>query len=179
MLRADGARPEGRRSSPGRDPRTSTFRTGPPTLAWMAREPDVSEATDMAAFTARTVGASEAATFVVAPDGTIVSWSEEAERLFGRPLWAALGRPCDEVVAGRFPDGRPACVAACPLRLEAPLGIPPASYDLVVTGPFKGARPRLLRTHHVALRDPLGYCAGLLHVVDPAERPLRARRASS
>lgn len=179
MLPVGGPSPEGRRSHPGRDPRTSPFGTAPPTLQSMTREPDVSEATDMAAFTARTVGASEAATFVVAPDGTIVSWSEEAERLFGRPLWAALGRPCHEVVAGSFPDGRPACVAACPLRLEAPLGIPPASYDLVVTGPFKGARPRLLRTHHVALRDPLGYCAGLLHVVDPVEHPRRAKRASN
>lgn len=138
-----------------------------------------SEATDLAAFTARTVGASEAATFVVAVDGTIVSWSPEAEALFGRPLWAALGRPCHEVVAGRFTNGCPACSADCPVRLEARLGVPPPTYDLLVTTPLRGERPRLMRTHHVVLRDPLGYVAALLHVVDPDARSTRAARKAT
>ncbi|HEX6488280.1 MAG TPA: hypothetical protein VF137_05310 [Candidatus Dormibacteraeota bacterium] len=63
-------------------------------------EPDVDDAVEMAAFTAHTIGSSEAATFVVATDGTIVSWSEGAERLFRRPAWNAVGKRCHEVLAG-------------------------------------------------------------------------------
>ncbi len=133
-------------------------------------EPDFDDAVEMASFTARAIGPSEAATFVVAVDGTIVSWSEQAERLFRRPSWAALGRPCHDVVRGLYPDGCPACTAACPVRLDARLGFSPPSYDLLVPAPTPGQPPRRVRMHHVTMRDPLGYVAGLLHVADPVDR---------
>lgn len=129
-------------------------------------EPDFNDAVQMAAFTAQAIGSSEAATFVVAVDGTIVSWSEEAERLFQRPAWAAIGRPCYQVVRGVFTDGCDACVKDCPVRLESRLGVSPPSYDLLVSAPSEERR-KLVTTHHVTLRDPLGYVAGVLHVVTP------------
>lgn len=132
-------------------------------------EPDPADSVEMASFTAQAIGASEAATFVVAIDGTIVSWSEEAERLFRRPAWAAIGRPCHEVVRGLYTDGCEACVKDCPARLEARLGVSPPSYDLLVSAPSDDQR-RLVTTHHVTLRDPLGYVSGLLHVVAPRHR---------
>lgn len=108
---------------------------------------------------------------MVAVDGTIVSWSPEAERLFKTPGWDAVGRPCHEVVAGTFTNGAAACVVGCPVRRKARLGVAPPSYDLQVGN-------RLLRVHHVALWDPAGYIAGVLHVVDPDVRvPLRTRRS--
>lgn len=135
------------------------------------REPDFSDAVEMAAFTAQAVGPSQAATFVVAVDGTIVSWSEEAERLFRRPAWAAVGRPCHEVVRGLHPDGCAACTQTCAVRLDARLGFSPPSYDLLVPSSASPGEPmRRLRTHHVTLRDPLGYVSGLLHVVEPLDR---------
>jgi PAS domain-containing protein len=135
------------------------------------QEPDPENAVEMAAFTAQAIGPSAAATFVVASDGTIVSWSEEAARLFSRPSWAAVGRPCHQVVAGLHPDGCPACTQNCRVRLDARLGSSPPSYDLRVPASPGGPPARPVRVHHVALRDPLGYAAGLLHVLEPARRP--------
>jgi PAS domain-containing protein len=120
----------------------------------------------MAAFTAQAIGPSEAATFVAAVDGTIVSWSEEAERLFARPSWAAVGRPCHQVLRGLHTDGEPACVKNCPVRLNARLGVSPPSYELLVPAPSADRR-KFVTAHHVALRDPLGYVSGILHVVTP------------
>jgi hypothetical protein len=130
-------------------------------------EPDFNNPVDMAAFTARAIGPSEAATFVVAVDGTIVSWSKEAEFLFQRPSWAAVGRPCHEVVRGLHRDGCQACFKDCPVRLDAQLGFSPQSYDLLVPSTSAGAPLRRVRAHHVTLYDPLGYASGLLHVVEP------------
>ena len=143
------------------------------------QEPDFNDAVEMAAFTAQAIGPSEAATFVVAVDGTIVSWSEEAERLFQRPSWAAVGRQCHEVVRGLYTDGCPACTKACPVRVEARLGYSPPSYDLLVPAPSEAGPSRRFRVHHVTLRDPLGYVSGLLHVVEPAHRPRHASEAAA
>ena len=142
-------------------------------------EPDFDDGVEMAAFTAQAIGPSEAATFVVAVDGTIVSWSEEAERLLQRPSWAAVGRQCHEVVRGLYTDGCRACTKACPARFEARLGFSPPSYDLLVPIPSAGGPPRRFRVHHVTLRDPLGYVSGLLHVVEPAGRPRHAVAAAT
>ena len=128
-------------------------------------------AVDMAAFTAQSIGESEAATFVAAVDGTIVSWSESAERLLRRPAWAVLGKPCHEVVRGLGLDGSEVCRADCPIRLEARLGVAPNSQDLLVQRGPAGARSRMVRVHHVTLKDPLGYVSGLLHVLEPSEHP--------
>ncbi|HEX6488279.1 MAG TPA: hypothetical protein VF137_05305 [Candidatus Dormibacteraeota bacterium] len=47
--------------------------------------------------------------------------------------------------------------------------------DLLTGAGPEGAGARLLRIHHVALADPFGYNAGLLHVVEPEARPHSTR----
>jgi len=139
------------------------------------REPDLDSAVDMAAFTAQSIGSSAAATFVVAVDGTIVSWSDEAARLFRRPAWDAVGRPCHEVVGGLELDGTEGCTEKCPIRLQCRLGVAPPSRDLLAPRSPGADADRMLRVHHVTLNDPLGYVAGVLHVVEPVAHPHRSR----
>jgi PAS domain S-box-containing protein len=49
----------------------------------------------------------------------IVLWNKQAERLFGRPARAVLGKPCHEIVGGRDVHGNLYCYRACAVAHQA------------------------------------------------------------
>ena len=49
----------------------------------------------------------------------IILWNKEAERVFGRPARAVLGKTCHEIMGGRDIHGNLYCYRACPVAHQA------------------------------------------------------------
>jgi DNA-binding CsgD family transcriptional regulator len=124
---------------------------------------------------ARQVADPAEAAFVVALDGTVVSWNTAAVELFGVPLRQALGAPCQAIVRGRTALGQPLCCMGCPPLETARTGHSAPPFDLTVPA-SRGLDQRRVRVHVVTLRDPDGQPQGVLHLVEDAEAQRRRER---
>jgi PAS domain-containing protein len=118
--------------------------------------------------TAMIEGAGDPA-YVVDDRGTIVSWNQAAVRFFGIPAQRAVGRACAGLVRGCGPDGEAVCVSDCPLLNSARRGRSPAATDIVVRCGGLPSTRRRVRVHHLAVADPEGRPAGLLHLLSELE----------
>jgi PAS domain S-box-containing protein len=70
------------------------------------------------------------AVFAVDNQMRVVFWNLAAERVFGVDAGAAMGRRCDEIVAGYEPGGPRLCVADCRIIGCARRGHAAETYDL-------------------------------------------------
>jgi PAS domain S-box-containing protein len=60
----------------------------------------------------------------------VVYWNAAAERIFGVEAASAIGRRCDEIVAGFETSGSPLCTSECRVIGCAQRGHAPEAYDL-------------------------------------------------
>jgi DNA-binding CsgD family transcriptional regulator len=124
---------------------------------------------------ARLFADAEQASFIVALDGTIVTWNTAAAHAFGIPAWQAIGRPCPGVVGGCSPDGTPFCRVGCAVQRDAAAGRSSPPMDLVL-GRGRPREGRRLRMHLLGLKDEHGTPLGVLHLVeDVHQHRLRER----
>jgi PAS domain S-box-containing protein len=68
--------------------------------------------------------------FAVDPQMRVVYWNRAAQRIFGVDAAAALGRPCDEIVAGYLTSGATLCMPDCRVMGCARRGHAAETYDL-------------------------------------------------
>jgi DNA-binding CsgD family transcriptional regulator len=104
--------------------------------------------------------------FSVDPNGVILSWNEDAERVLGWRAEEVLGRSCFELLAGRDLFGNRYCGGRCPIRSSAAGGVPTEPYVVVM----KGA----VREHAVCVRaapfpQPGPAYSALVHAVEERE----------
>lgn len=118
--------------------------------------------------------AAEAA-FIVALDGTVVSWNAAAAELFGIPRWQAIGAPCPSLVRGRTAQGQVVCCAGCSVLQIAASGRSASPMDLSVPA-RRGAGRRTLRVHVVTLKDQDGQPRAVLHLVEDVDEQRRRER---
>lgn len=71
------------------------------------------------------------AAFTVDLQGEILTWNKSAERLFGYPASAVVGRNCAEIVAGRIPNGK-VCREPCDLLDCIRAGRDVDNYDMEI-----------------------------------------------
>lgn len=69
--------------------------------------------------------------FAVDQQMRVVFWNDVAARMFGVDAGAALGRRCDDIVAGFEASGAPLCVADCRVMGCSRRGHAAETYDLV------------------------------------------------
>lgn len=106
---------------------------------------------------------SGAAVFCTGPDGRIVEWNPEAERLTGVRAADAEGRPCWDVVAGRDSEGGIVCHPGCSTARLARQGWPVRCLEVHARTP---AGPKRLLLSTIVLSEDEGPV--ILHVVHEA-----------
>jgi PAS domain S-box-containing protein len=109
--------------------------------------------------------------FAVDHQMRVVYWNAAAERIFGVEPEAAVGRRCDEIVAGFAPSGSRLCGAECQVMSCARRGHAPETYDLRRTD--GAGRPQWLNVSIVILRGPRRRSTLAVHLV----RDVTAQRA--
>jgi PAS domain S-box-containing protein len=110
------------------------------------------------------------AVFAVDQQMRVVFWNDACERAFGVDANAALGRRCDQIVAGLDAAGAPLCVPDCRVIGCSRRGHATETYDLVRTGP--DGRPQWLNVSIVVLRGRRRHATLTVHMA----RDVSARR---
>lgn len=113
------------------------------------------------------VGSTAESAFAVDGEGRIVAWNRAAERLLGHRDARAIGRRCNELLAGVDPFGNPYCTDPCPLQCMAREGRPIHSSQIhFLTA--SGERVAV-RQHTLVIAGKAGAGAVILHLLEPLE----------
>lgn len=107
----------------------------------------------------------------------VVYWNAAAERVFGVDEAAAIGRRCDEIVAGYETSGAGLCAPDCRVMDCSRRGHAAETYDLVRTG--IDAKPQWLNVTIIVLRGRRRASTLTVHLVrDVTERRGMEERAA-
>lgn len=109
--------------------------------------------------------------------GTIRQWNEAAERIFGRPSAAAVGRPCWEVLGLRCGEHALDCTGGCALLAAGAGDRDVLGRELWRERP-DGSRQPLLATVE-AVRDPDGAVSEIVHSLRDITRLKEADQAKT
>jgi PAS domain S-box-containing protein len=116
--------------------------------------------------------------FAVDQNMRVVFWNDTATRIFAVDEGAALGRRCDEIVAGFETNGAALCGPDCRVVGCARRGHAAETYDLVRTG--VDGRQQWLNVSIIVLRGRRRHSTLSVHLVrDVSERRAVERRAET
>lgn len=116
--------------------------------------------------------------FAVDQQMRVVFWNAMAERIFGVDVGAALGRRCDEIVAGFETSGATLCAPDCRVIGCARRGHATETYDLVRRD--AGGRQQWLNVSIIVLRGRRRRSTLTIHLVrDVSDRRIVEQRTAA